>query len=766
MDTEKIIQKIKSYLSNSLFQPLIVDVSTTEEIKILKSEFDNDSTIDLLDISDFCNGDQSPQIEMVFNKITKFDKPVILFGFSTALKLFGIDFIKKGLNIALGLNLNEKVIIVSYQCDNYLHFIDPKIYARISISKNSEIKRSRIPYIIFTSDSIEIPNKEIVANNLGEMFSLIEENDGGYIYVKTNKQKSDYVNSLIDIRDMKNAYRFICHNFPIVEKVNDSFGSEEQWEYLYEKSNGFSSLEELFNNEFGHYDCLDQYIMNWKTFNSNKKWLYFLGMKLFPIKLWCIKASLQSAESVNEFVRAIYRCLDNVDFKSKSFWKKYDERKKIINAIGPSSDEALNYTKFIGSKGRNAIYYLTDATEIEREAIINSIVANGYAISRIDLINILSHVYPALSKYFREFDFKNDFLNSYFQDYKYQKVINKISEDFKKRVEEQAVIRKYNEWLQPRSSILHKLNKNNSELYFFDALGVEYLGYIHSLCEEKGLHAKATVFRCNLPSITSENKEFIEEFSAANVKINDIKDLDEIKHKGKLDYYYDKNKNPIYITRELEIINEQIEKIKSSLNDNHFERAFIISDHGATRLAVINENTLKIDAYSKGKHGGRICEITEDVRPETIPQATQEGNLLILANYDMFQGGKRPTVEVHGGATLEEICVPVIEITIDNGETKFEFKVIDKEIKASPITNPILKFYSFDKIYNVTVVLNDQTYSAKSNDGQNFEVELPKLSSGKYSFNIFYDNELVGENYQFEIINGMKNNDFGSMFNF
>ena len=179
MDTEKIIQKIKSYLSKSLFQPLIVDVSTTEEIKILKSEFDNDSTIDLLDISDFCNWDQSPQIEMVFNKITKFDKPVILFGFSTALKLFGIDFIKKGLNIALGLNLNEKVIIVSYQCDNYLHFIDPKIYARIFISKNSEIKRSRIPYIIFTSDSIEIPNKEIVANNLGEMFSLIEENDGG-----------------------------------------------------------------------------------------------------------------------------------------------------------------------------------------------------------------------------------------------------------------------------------------------------------------------------------------------------------------------------------------------------------------------------------------------------------------------------------------------------------------------------------------------------------------------------------------------------------
>lgn len=166
----------------------------------------------------------------------------------------------------------------------------------------------------------------------------------------------------------------------------------------------------------------------------------------FPIKLWCIKASLQSAESVNEFVRAIYRCLDNVDFKSKSFWKNM-MKEKIINAIGPSSDEALNYTKFIGSKGRNAIYYLTDATEIEREAIINSIVANGYAISRIDLINILSHVYPALSKYFREFDFKNDFLNSYFQDYKYQKSLTKFLRILK-RVEEQAVIRKYNEWLQ------------------------------------------------------------------------------------------------------------------------------------------------------------------------------------------------------------------------------------------------------------------------------------------------------------------------------
>lgn len=42
---------------------------------------------------------------------------------------------------------------------------------------------------------------------------------------------------------------------------------------------------------------------------------------------------------------------------------------------------------------------------------------------------------------------------------------------------------------------------------------------------------------------------------------------------------------------------------------------------------------------------------------------TEDNGYWVLANYDMFKGGRPGTVEVHGGATLEEVCVPIIEFT-------------------------------------------------------------------------------------------------------
>ena len=106
--------------------------------------------------------------------------------------------------------------------------------------------------------------------------------------------------------------------------------------------------------------------------------------------------------------------------------------------------------------------------------------------------------------------FRNELLDNYFQDYKYQKVINKILPDFEAIVLEQAEKREYNLILEPRSSKIEKLSTKDSLLYFMDAMGVEYLGYIMSVCRELQLNAKITVCRCELPSITSRNKEFLE----------------------------------------------------------------------------------------------------------------------------------------------------------------------------------------------------------------------------------------------------------------
>ena len=91
-------------------------------------------------------------------------------------------------------------------------------------------------------------------------------------------------------------------------------------------------------------------------------------------------------------------------------------------------------------------------------------------------------------------------------------------------------------------------------------------------------------------------------------------------------------------------------------------KAIIVSDHGASRLAVIygHENSSPLVLDEKAQHSGRCWQA--EYNPN-IPYAAYEDGFAILANYERFRGGRKANVEVHGGATLEEVVVPVITLS-------------------------------------------------------------------------------------------------------
>ena len=66
----------------------------------------------------------------------------------------------------------------------------------------------------------------------------------------------------------------------------------------------------------------------------------------------------------------------------------------------------------------------------------------------------------------------------------------------------------------------------------------------------------------------------------------------------------------------------------------------------------------------KGKHSGRCCPKNDF--DDTPSCAIEESGFWSLANYDRFKGGQKARVEVHGGATLEEVIVPVITLELAN----------------------------------------------------------------------------------------------------
>lgn len=171
-----------------------------------------------------------------------------------------------------------------------------------------------------------------------------------------------------------------------------------------------------------------------------------------------------------------------------------------------------------------------------------------------------------------KFRFKNKLLDDYFDAYKYQKVVNHILPSFETVVDEQATKMDFVTALKPRAAIVEKLDVTNSRAFFLDALGVEYLGFIQEKCSEYGLSADVSCGRCELPSITSQNKEFVATLQSKGCVIADIKDLDDIKHHGEDSFDYEKEKNPIYLIRELEIIDELLKKSKQVFLMAHMKR--------------------------------------------------------------------------------------------------------------------------------------------------------------------------------------------------
>lgn len=105
-------------------------------------------------------------------------------------------------------------------------------------------------------------------------------------------------------------------------------------------------------------------------------------------------------------------------------------------------------------------------------------------------MDILSGVYPDLYYYLQSYKSGIRLIDYYFDDYKYCKVTNCISESFMLKVQEQATLREYNKELSPRDLFIDKIDKSKSVLYFVDAFGVEYLSFLQAKCFEKAWQSK------------------------------------------------------------------------------------------------------------------------------------------------------------------------------------------------------------------------------------------------------------------------------------
>ena len=151
----------------------------------------------------------------------------------------------------------------------------------------------------------------------------------------------------------------------------------------------------------------------------------------------------------------------------------------------------------------------------------------------------------------------------------------------------------------------------------------------------------------------------------------------------------------------------------------------------------------------KGQHSGRCCPKSDvDEKPDFAADA---GDFWALANYDRFKGSRKANVEVHGGATLEELCVPVIEFSYLAEKPEIVLMSVDKPdaaINEIPIVEvsfrkkAALKIFSTVSLQNVGIIVSGTYYPATELGNNYYRVDMLELKKQ----DTYYADVCTGDN--------------------
>jgi len=725
------IEAVNKYLSSSVKVPYFFVVGDGQ-YKGIKNKL-SELGLTFVKVSDYCGGDDKlPDVDSLFERlktadVNASDNKLVVIGLGEYLALRGNSEAASILSQLKDLNIGSaKVVLLLRGVAAQINGLqaDPRFDSRrFCMLDKADCDLS------FT---LAVPSVGLSALT-GIKALLIELENGicGNVVVNTTVSLDNALFTVHKITDAHEGIKFTSRGFNLPR----SCGSDTQWaELLTELTQNGGSLDAVFEkNGFGSTLEADFYVRIAGL--EYKNWLYFIALKSKSDTLsnGYLRFVLDNTNRFEDFKTNVLNAIIEVPHTDKRFCKFYAERKILVEKF-PESDIA----DFVVNNRKNtaeSIYKLTDGTKTEREEIIAWVSQNG-------VIPQIADIYPALTAYLKKYVFNcgdlSNLLTEYFDAYKRQKVSNTLEADFIEKVEKLAKSRDYNR-LPTRNEIIDGLNKDDTYLYWLDALGVEYLAFILELVRMRGLSISINIARAELPTITSINRDFFDAWQGGRKEKND--ELDDTKHSDAGGYNFENNVLPIHLAKELDIISGVIDKAATELALRHYKRFLIVSDHGASRLAVLRRKEEQYETDTKGEHSGRCCKLFE---PYDLPFAAEENGYLVLADYGRFKGSRAANVEVHGGASLEEVVVPIIELMLKDSNITVE--MVEEFVTVDFRTGTEITLFFNSSLKNVSVVLNGKRYSAFPLDGNHYKVALPDTKrAGNYPADVYAGDDLIGK---------------------
>ena len=741
---------------------LLINTENYDVYQEIRVRLQTDSSKTYVRASDWCTPNGLPDVDQAIAACSG-TGAYVLVGISQALMLRDASILEAALDELLGQSIRGYGVVLLDHCEQVLEkFVrrDIRVEQRVVFVDGESSILPQIKLAKTLEHCVEDQSVQSFSQLLARLEKLTDaQGERQPIFTVLSSLPSRlFQRAIYPISDADGIYASLAAQYAdIGGATKQTYGTETQWSWLGEQMQPYRSFAELVCNVFGSTTNLSAHWSDVTERNGeDTAWLLWLSLKVFGEQNnRYLSDVLSHSEQYETFEEHLYLDLAEIEVEHPNFEELLWERRRLLKQFPENLPLIDRYCDKLGRHQKNAVFYLSEESEREKYEFLRCL--SLYAYTREELSRAVNRMSKALALYMSEFRFDlsntklpeseaslRDAFTRYFAEYKVQKLTNRLDSAFLETVNEYAVARPYNK-LQPRSSIVSRMDKKQMQLFFFDSLGVEYLSFILAKCEEYGLLSEVSIGRCELPSITEKNKEFLQYFPDGNWC--KIEQLDEMKHHSQI-YNYQKCVYPTHLFEELEVIEEQLRKIQSMLLQGMVEKALIVSDHGASRLAVRygHEVAASIALEESGEHSGRCCPADED--PD-LPFAAYEDGYAVLANYERFKGGRKANVEVHGGASLEEVLVPVI--VLSKKPSHLEICFVNPVIPFGHATE--LTLYSNIPLQHPRIYVKGEPYDGVFvEDQRHAKFSLPNIKrKGSYTADVYDGGKNLSITLEFQI---------------
>lgn len=633
-------------------------------------------------------------------------------------------------------------VVLTYQCKSSLERflksgVHPKWHERLFVLDGAAAG-------VISLDVVRLPDGDAPAGffeSLPEALAWFEDNGAGEPKRAVSRIPIEasatppfnfrYVDSPFE------SLRLVAPDFP--NGFTAEMGTEDQWRALFLAVCRAKSFAKAMGGLLDPSKA-EEALARWSDLSEEQKWRLFLALKSKGEQTGYRQQVLRKSKTVTEFVHNAFNAIFDLEPGTERFHDSKSERKRLISFLNDETEANL-FLQAVRARGVAALPYLSGLSDDENALAVELIGGVG---SLDGLEAAIKEAFPTLSDYLGDFTFDGKdgaFFTDYFRTYRRLKVENRITPEFLSIVKDEAEDRRYNA-VPSRDKVFGEMfdPATVKKVFFVDAMGVEYLPFVFACAERLKIMCEARVGRATLPSITTLNKGFLSKVPAD--RLLETKELDDLKHDG-VQFNFETSKFPVHLVRELAILGSILSKCRNALLEGA-ESVMVVSDHGASRLVVLSkEDRITYGKENDGRHGGR-CRKLSDAENDDVPTcATAENGYAVMAGYDRFKGGKIGQVENHGGATLEEVLVPILKFT---RKSPYDVKILNESISIRKGKPARVLITVVPAVSELTARLDGREFPGASVPGNpnRFEVDLTGFTnSGTFQLSILSNHNVL-----------------------